>query len=514
MAKYKGVTPDNAFPGDAQYFEYRPEQVFGTMVPVVVDAKIIRKRKVKPENIWVFPIYDLLANPDKVFIGFGLPNAYIAVPDGNGSYVKLAVKSLKRADTTIDDTHDLVQAGIQLVFQDLPEEGRVAILESMERVKGQRFETCWIGCATVLEDAGFTSGDEPLSSHKLPGDVITSLIRHGLNWRGTPVQVRTYRTGGTDTIERFTLQIKHAEIATFRRHARRNLEKNARVSKMAAAGLWCMNLPAKVLGKRDRKNQQFEIAPGLTYGGEYEKAQLSVSMPSAVGMLLRLFWGSHALFQVQPQGINIDEFLPDTLAAFPLPKATAENPKPKLSMATRLKKHVLFAEGPVRRIMGVLAPTYTAPVERDERDFHSALRTHTDKHPNKYNLVCFGEGEDWVLRVSRIQVGLGKINGIVDWILAKHVLMTGWSKKVRFCGEIWKDADGAICVSPNSGTYKPDEKELDAFVAMLQKVMPHVVVKKVSYSDPAAAQPAVATSDAAPAAEHADQPEPPAPSAA
>jgi hypothetical protein len=502
MRKYKGTSPIDAFPGYAQFFEYRPEQVFGALVPEVLDAKIIRKRKVKPENVWVFPIYELLANADKPFVGFGLPNAYLAVPDGQGSYSKLNVKSLKRADTTIDTT-DLVQAGIQLVFENLPEEGRLALLESMAKVVGQRFETCWIGCATVLMDAGFASGDEPLTSHKLPGDVITSLIRHGLTWRGQSVTFRIVRTSGTDTIERFTLQIKHAELSTFRRHARRNLEKSARTSKMAAAGLYCMNLPAKVLGKRDRANQQYEIAPGLPFGGEYAKAQLSVSMPSAIGMMLRLFWGSHALFQVRPYDAKIEEYLPDVLQAFPVPEPTEENPNPKLSFATRLKKHVLFAKGPVRRILGVLAPTYTAPVERDERDIHSGLRTHTDKHANKYNFVVFSDEEefdeaaDWVLRVSRIQVGLGKINGIVDWILAKHVLMTGWSEKVRFCGEIWKDIDGVVWVSPNSGTYKPKEKQLEAMVRLLQKIMPHVVVKKFSYVDPAAPQPETPTPAAA-----------------
>ena len=86
--------------------------------------------------------------------------------------------------------------------------------------------------------------------------------------------------------------------------------------------------------------------------------------------------------------------------------------------------------------------------------------------PGKYNIVIEGR----VMTVARL------VNGakVPDWILSKHVLMSGYSKDVRFAGELWKAADGKIHLSNNSGTYRPSTEQLAAAVSYLSAVFPGV----------------------------------------
>lgn len=468
MAKYIGVSPADAEPGLAQHFERFPEHLFGTLVPEVINASTLKKRKV--EGLWLFRLSDLFATTNETVLGFGLPNAYIDVPDGKGGYQKLSVKSLKRAPTTIDDTHDFAQAGVQLWLQDLPEEARVALRASMDKYVGMEFITCVYGCMTVLKDAGFSSGSLPLTEHKMPSSVLPTLIENGLSWGGQKINVRVIRTSSVAATELFALKIRHAELATFRRHAQRNLEKSARKNVFARATLWVAGLPTRAVNAffdhKEKQDAKQVVAPGLPYGGDYKKATLYVSMPSDVGRILRLFWGSHALYKVVPHGVNLDDFVTGSLEAFP-----QKNP----GFVTRLKKRVLFSPAVIKVIRKILCPTFVLAGEKDERDFYDAISTNASGQPRKFNIVVVGSGLDWSITVARISVGWGW----VDWILSKHVLLTGWADRVPFCGEFFKDPLGHYNLTPDSGTYMPDEVRLVGMGKAMQAVTPNVPVNVV-----------------------------------
>jgi hypothetical protein len=470
-SKYLGVSPIDAEPGLARHFERFPEQLFGTLVPEVIDASILRKRKV--EGLWLFRLSDLFAGSNETFLGFGLPNAYIDVADGKGDYQKLSVKSLKRAPTTIDDTHGFAQAGVQLWLQGLTEEAREALRASMQKYVGTEFITCVLGCMTVLEDAGFTSGKTPLTEHKMPSSVLPTLIENGLSFRGQKVTVRVIRTSSVAATELFALKIRHAELATFRRHAQRNLQMSARTNLFARAAQFVASLPGCAINAFfDHKEQQTAkqvIADGLPYGKEYKKATLYVSMPSWFGRILRLFWGSHALYKVVPHGVNLDDYLTGSLEAFP-----QKNP----GFVTRMKKKILFSPAVIKVIRKILCPTFVLAGEKDERDFYDALSTHTKEQPRKFNLVVVGGGYDWSFTVARIAVGWGW----VDWILSKHLVLTGWARYVPFCGEFFKDVFGRYNVTPDSGTYMPEDERLNGIVKALQAVTPNVPVKGVPHA--------------------------------
>ena len=477
MAKYSGVSPKDAEPGLARHFERFPEHLFGMVIPEVINASVLKKRKV--DELHLFLLSDLFANATETILGFGLPNAYIDVPDGKGGYKKLSVKSLKRAPTTIDDTHDFAQAGIQLWLQNLPEEAQVTLRASMDKFVGMEFITCVYGCMTVLKDAGFTLGDgRDLTDFRMPSSALPELIQHGLCFCGQKISVRVIRTTSITETELFTLKIKHAELATFRRHAQRDLAKSARKNWLARAGLWLLQWPDRAadafFDRKEKNAAKTVVAPGLPYEGEYKKATLYVSVPSGFGRILRLFWGSHALYKVVPHGVNIDDYVQGDLEAFP-----EKDGKP-LNFVTRMKKKYLFAPFMTKLLRRFLCPTFVLAGEKDERDFYDAISTNALGQKRKFNIVVVGSGFNWSIVVARVYVGWG----FVDWILSKHVLLTDWAKFVRFCGEFFKDPLGQYNLTPDSGTYQPETELLVAMGKALQAVTPNVPVKVVPRPDP------------------------------
>jgi hypothetical protein len=99
----------------------------------------------------------------------------------------------------------------------------------------------------------------------------------------------------------------------------------------------------------------------------------------------------------------------------------------------------------------------------------------TKETPNKYNVVATNK------RVSLMKNDIK--NWLVDWVLSKHVLIANYDEEVRFAGEIWKDIDGVIWVSANSGTYTPNKEQLDNFLKYLCKVFPNAHFKAHYWRD-------------------------------
>src|SRR5439155_18333263 len=119
-------------------------------------------------------------------------------------------------------------------------------------------------------------------------------------------------------------------------------------------------------------------------------------------------WGPHALFEAWQSRVDVKDFLTGTLKVFP---------QPKPSLSTRLKKRILFARPVIALIRRVLAADYVEIGMRSERNVYGMLRTNSQQAPNKYNLVITASG----VILSRVNVGVK----LIDWILSKHVLMSG-----------------------------------------------------------------------------------------
>ncbi|MBU6452443.1 MAG: hypothetical protein KGS72_11730 [Cyanobacteria bacterium REEB67] len=445
--------------GLAAHFECRPEFLFGNEnVPHVIDASTVRERTIA--DLKVFHIPDVFAGRDEVFIGFGIPNAYLVCPDGQGGYQKFAGKSLRRAPSVIEATRDFVQSGILLRFKNLPPHAAEKLRAAMKVHHGNKYWTCVNANLRVMEDAGFSAGKRKLSSIYFPEAMLAYLLENELKFEGQRIELQWIRTTPM-SVERHAAKIMKAELWTFCRHAERSLQPAAKKHKLLGRVL---AFTSGKMDAREAKNKTVkrEVAPALPLDLPYETdIAIKVSRTSAAGTLLRQVWaGSHAFFEGTQERIKSEDYLTETLQPFP-----QANP----SFVTRLKKGVLFSRPVVYAIRHFLAHRYTDVGVHSERDVHNMVRTHSEAAPNKYNVVLTTRR----IILARISVGAK----LIDWILSKHVLMSGYAKDVIFAGELWKDAEGTFWLSPNSGTYQPTVAQLEAAAAYLRKVFPHLRVE-------------------------------------
>lgn len=450
--------------GYARRFERRPEfRLFGKLVAEVVDASTVRERAAN--DLKVIRIKDVFAGDNEIFMGFGKPNAYLVIPDGKGGYDKFAGKSLRRAPSVVQETRGFVQSGIIVRFLNLPPHAAGKIREAMQVYDGQKFWTCVNACLHVLERAGFqASNGKPLTERYWPYALLSTLIRGELTFEGVPVAYEVIRTS-PDTLQRYSLQIITAEALTFCRHADRNLEEASKKNKLVRIVYGVGTSPLRLVGLKGKKAQarvNAPVAPALPDDKDYvSDIRVRVSSASFIGTILRQIWGAHTLFEASQDRVDVNGYLTRTLNAFP---------QPKPNFVTRLKKRVLFSKPVIWLIRRLLAPKYFDIGNRSEAQLYDMLRTDSPDAPNKYNLVITRAR----MIIARISIGAK----IIDWILSKHVLMSGYDKDVVFAGEVWKDADGIIHVSRNSGTYQPDEEMHDLAVAYVQAVFPNLTVVK------------------------------------
>jgi len=233
-------TPLQPDAGFAHHFERRPEFLFGSHVDEVVDASSIRERTI--QDLRVFRISDLFAGKNEIFLGFGLPNVYLTVPDGKGGYEKFAAKSLKRAPSVVEDTRNFVQSGIMLRLLNLPDHAAEKLRAAMRLHHGKKYMTCVNANLRVLEDAGFTSGQRKLSSIYMPYALLSYLLSNGLEFEGKAVQLEVVRTTQAN-MESYARQIIAAELMTFCRHGERMLEAKSQKSKLWSAARAAVTAP-------------------------------------------------------------------------------------------------------------------------------------------------------------------------------------------------------------------------------------------------------------------------------
>lgn len=450
---------------------FRVESLLGRQTSVIDVSAAIEERRARTDpHLRVFKLDDVFAE-GKLFIGFGRPNVYLGIPnveqDGLG-YVKVDAKSLKRADTHIVSTHGRVQSGLLMVFKDLPAEAVEATLQAARRHEGTRRWTCVNANCQILSDAGFTLGGQALNGYYFPVPLLKDILRYGLEFAGRSVEFDLVKTT-PGYLEDIGLSINYAVWSTLCRHADKAcsprieaIKKNTWMVKFneglkSRLGLAMFNDSApEPLEKPVWESQitHVEVPPD-----QLQSYDLEVSEPSQLGLLLRLLWGPHSLFEIPLADGTVDSYLPDRLQSFP-------DPDP--SFATRLKKNVLFNKGMVSMIRSQLSDNYRRIEGLTHDLLLNMLRTSSDEYPNKYNFVVTGNR----LIVMKLDI----YNGYVDWVMSKHVLMSGYSDDVRFAGEIWKTADGKIHFNNNSGTYKPGS-DLTAATELFEMLFPGVPVE-------------------------------------
>jgi hypothetical protein len=284
--------------------------------------------------------------------------------------------------------------------------------------------------------------------------LLASILRNGIQFRGQQISFQIIQTS-PKSVERYALGIIKAEILTFWRHFQRYIDPQLK------------KFGIEFKHKTDNGSEKQGSAPPLPTQVEYKSdLQTHASRTARAAIPMRLFWGPHTLFELRQNRVDVNQYLPENLKAFP-----QENP----SLETQLKKAILFSRPVIWGVRKMLCPEFQPVGTRSEADIYDSLRTHTEKRPERYNIVITGDK----ITISRLRVR----HPIVDWVLSKHVLISGYHPDVRFAGELWKDLSGTLFVSRNSGTYRPSDEQLMRATQFVQAVFPNLAIQQAK-SDP------------------------------
>ena len=451
--------------GLAHDFETRPEYLWGTHTMVVDASTLTRERLLSAKNIKIYKWTDVFSEEDTV-LGFGVPNVFLVIPNEKAGEkpVKFAAKSFRRAPASIDETRGLTQSGINLRFKNLPPGAVEALWVAMKNHVGEKNATCVNANARVLHEAGFTSGGKPINRIYFPVKLLRTLLKQGLEYKGQKIDFDVVKTT-SNNLENHGWRVIASEVLVLKRHLIDPIFKRFYFWRK-----WGAN--------KARRQPERIVAPELPDNVDYKKdIRVRMTRSSKLGGALRAFWGPHVMYEVQQSRVDVNDHLPRTLQAFP--KKNRKWWKPKRLFAT-VKEKFLFSKPVIWGIRKILAKSYDSIGSQSEKDIYKMLRTHTEEQPNKYNMVVT-KGHPDKGTEDRIVIGRLQTKGFIrskfmDWVLAKHVLLSGYDDDVRYACEVYKDQEGVIHINMDSGTYQPGAEELKGVVAFIRAVFPHLKI--------------------------------------
>jgi len=398
---------------------------------------------------------DLLFFPGTVFMGFGIPNVYMAHVKGPKNVLKVAAKSLYRGDMKVEQTKGRVQSGVMLVMRGLTAEEVEEVAKESYLHEGNLSVTCLNENLSILAASGFHVPGVDLTSYKFPHVFMEDMLAGmPITFKGKEVEIDIVKTT-PKTLEEHYNAIYEATQNTPLRHFRRAWDddeaKNAR--KQIAIQISKENEERLVKLKAEKEvmdSGEIEIGPTYT---------VLVSETSSLGAYFRSLWGSHVIYKLQLddelQQLT-KKMLPDTLKEFNMPSP---------SLFTKIKKNYLFSQSVVDMLQRQMASGFTKYDNFTQYNLYNMLKTEKDGDEVKYNFV--------VTNREVIIVSNSVYYGFVDWVLSKHVLICGYSDHVLFAGEIRKDKDtGLIHLNNNSGTYRPSIQQLNNCVKLAHFIFP------------------------------------------
>lgn len=435
----------------------RHETLFGKIVELK-DASHLIKEKTVGSEIKIFKISKILSE-DNLFLGFGKPNVFLGYSEG-GSIYKFDAKSLKRQKSNVVDTKGWAQSGLIINIKDPSKEMKHRIKVSTESFIGSSYSTCVNANARVLNRAGFTSKGKDLSEFYFPIPLAKQIIRNGLEFEGQPVSFEIIKTV-PNYLESFGLSVIKSQWFTLNRHFKRAYKIKAkkykildRINKIKRFSV------ASVFGVKKEKiiEESVTLYPeNKSYRSDLE---ITVTTPSKLGLGLLFICGPHVFYEIKHSNEKIEKLLPKKLKEYSAKKGSFFN---------FIKKEVLFSKLVISFLRKHLAKTKESFVNATEKDVFNMIRTDTDNIPNKYNLIVTSES------IYVIKIGIKY--KIVDWVLSKHVLLSGYSNDVRYAGEFWKESDGIIYFNNNSGTYAPSSDSVSNALILLEQVFPNTIIK-------------------------------------
>ena len=404
----------------------------------------------------LFPIEEVFLDRTSVLLGCGTPNAALSLyrddgPKGAGWY-KFAAFMFWRQGAYIAPTRGRLQSGLYLELRHLLPEAREALWQAMSRHSGERGPSCARLNAEVLADAGFTLGNGASLRRTIrPSKYASLLWQYGIAYHGTLVDVRIVLTGDKgvgDHLKGAWLKEMSAPQRMIKKIFMRGHE-----------GAMVPTFPEREMLALDASRWHGRVTT------------IGVNRPSRLGVNLTFLFGQQPIYVVTLDGLEQVAALREPLEPFP----------GTLDRVTKLKKHVLFSPLIIRLIRrsrhasmdyfhGVRAGaavdmlTPSDGPDHDTAAIYNCVVMRNDDGSAEARITSL-KNQDMASKQSRIIK-------MVNWVLAKHVLISGYDPQTIYACEVWcyKRHDGRVvlCLNNNSGTYRPDVDRLRAIAAYLE----------------------------------------------
>lgn len=389
-------------------------------------------------DLYVCPLNQVFTEPRNPVIVFGNPNVSVILPNESDGWDRFAAFMMWRKESFITDTKGRVQAGVFFELLDAPAKATAKLREALSKLVGTRKASCAHSVALALHQAGFTA-DQPLTGIFRPSRLAAVLWRGGLRYGNQRIELRVIQTRQA---------VSDHFVAVWKREANTGPRLAQKYCDNAAHG------KAPVFGQNTETIEMSGDAwtnPGL-------RADLGISIPSRLGVNLGYLFGEQPEFVVElPQPID-DPHLPQDLKAFP----------GRLDGVTRLKKYVIFSPP----IVWLMRKHLSARTDWIKGVPVAALINMLRRSPGPNRDEAFVYNFTLTpteLRLKRLLNNNGRDQKIIAWLLAKHVLQAK-HQKLCLAGEVWcynEGDDVVICLSGNSGTYKPTAARVETAANLL-----------------------------------------------
>lgn len=400
------------------------------------------------DGLRVFGISSVFADPQATFLTFGTPNVALVMPnkEQNG-WDRFAALMFWRGGARILPTKGRVQAGVLCELVGLTDHMRAKLREAAQSLEGTRSASCAHSNALLLHRAGFRLRnnlstrltDNDLRLIYRPSHFAAALWSGELFFGpfGLPVKLRWITTD--KSVHDHFVSTWMREYRSFCRFVKKLVHKGG-------------HTPAPTFNpvdnSLDMSSEWHEHGP---------KLRVSINRPSALGVNLSYLVGQQPEFSID---LHVDEpELAKPLKAFDR----------KLSRIDFIKSKVLFSPVTCWLMAKILEKDVGTTDDLPASVVANMLTVAPSMDPEpayKYNFVLTGTK----LKIKRLLNNDGRDNKFLAWMLAKHVLLSRWSKDVRVPGELWVcDLDGqrVIFVNAESGSYRPTEQQMQALSRML-----------------------------------------------
>ena len=412
----------------------------------------------------MFRIEDVFLNRKSVLIACGLPNVYTAIyradddPKGPG-WDKFAAFMMWRDKAFVANTKGRVQAGIILEIRNLPDDALDAIRREMKNLSGQRSASCARLNAKMLHQAGFTFGNgKSLHAFVRPTKFVSLIWRHGLKYQDQELDLRAVVTDGLgigDHIEGIR------QDSVWGREAR---SVSRMIRKQYAKTKQHPPLPAF---------PEREVVPIDPERWSSRSTTVGMNRPRWLGVKLAFMFGQQPVYTVKLDDINNVDDLQEPLEAYP----------GKLDTVTKIKRYVLFSRPVISMIGHFRAKSmdyYDNVPARAALEMLNLSASADYDTAVLYNcVVTLNEDNSAEARITPLKnqdprSQNDKAVKRVNWILAKHVLISGYHPKTIYACELWcyRNQNGqlVLCYNTNSGTYKPEAERGEALESYLENL--------------------------------------------